>query len=143
MRQMPVGCRRSTTNNVSCSCLGPHHGAAQRSGDLFMSFLWLCMVKERVFVVCTLLCHDRGEKNISPFQRGCLQDRSESSFLACLRAKMKSVETASLPLLHLGSFVKAGTRRQVPNCVWLLYPCRTCPTASWWRRESRATQDEP
>lgn len=71
---MPAGYGRGSLI-MSCSCLRPHHSAVQRRRDLIMSFLWLRMVKERVFVVCPFFCCDGGgrwtshpptEEDVSP-----------------------------------------------------------------------------
>lgn len=65
---------RTKPHNTCCSCQGLYHGDAQRSRDLFMSLLWLCVVKERVFMVCPLLWHGRGgrRKFSSSRRRGYL-----------------------------------------------------------------------
>lgn len=54
-------------------------------------------------------------RQISPFQSDCLQDRGEHSLLACLRAKMKLVDTASLSPLCPWPFLRAGAK--VSQCL--------------------------
>lgn len=65
---------RTEPHNTCCSCQGLYHGDAWRSRDLFMSLLWLCVVRERVFMVCPLLWHGRGgrRKFSSSRRRGYL-----------------------------------------------------------------------
>ena len=124
VRQTPAGYWRGSPIMWAAAAWG--HTTEQLEGaEISLCLSCSCVWLRREcwwFALCSVMMGEGRrsflpptEEAISPFQRDFLQDRGKSSFLACLRAKTKSVETASLPLLHLGSFLRAGTK--VSQCL--------------------------
>lgn len=106
---------------MSCSCLQPHHGAAQRSRDLFMSFLWLCTVKEREFVVCPLLCHDGGgrkkfhsshRRGYLPFPERLLVGKRRFLF-SCMSQRKDEVSGDGLPSSPISGIISEGRNQSI------------------------------